>query len=243
MRLNGVQEVASSNLAGPIFLAVIAGGEAPKRGYGDPSGADVEGLLRPSGFCVWIRRLEGNRADCPRQLNRPAISSAPLNSGIKQLFPTCEGRLFEAFTSVNKFPGVFIIVGAAASLAAFLTYQPRTAAVLEQSISQVAAVTDAAMQTVLESPPAPVAATPAVATGAGLAQPPGSSGRPVRVPAIREAQNYGWVQLPHGARVHLVETRHDGFLIRYDESYLVVPRAAVETGAVILRPRAGQPAS
>jgi hypothetical protein len=63
------------------------------------------------------------------------------------------------------------------------------------------------------------------------------------VPAIREAQNYGWIQLPHGTRVDLVEEQRDGFLIRYDESYVVVPRAAVDDGSVVFRERRGDSAS
>lgn len=71
----------------------------------------------------------------------------------------------------------------------------------------------------------------------------GTPARIVRVPAIREAQNYGWIQLPRGTRVDLVEEQRDGFLVRYDESFVVIPRAAVEDGTVILRHKPRSPFS
>ncbi|MDB6173282.1 MAG: hypothetical protein JWL59_2593 [Chthoniobacteraceae bacterium] len=59
--------------------------------------------------------------------------------------------------------------------------------------------------------------------------------RQVRLPAIHEGNNYGWIQLPRGTFVDLLRNEGGTLLIRYDQITVRVPQCAVEEGAVILR--------
>ncbi len=139
---------------------------------------------------------------------------------------------------------LFILIVGLAGMSAFLAYEPRPIAAAREMLSQaLTAVPLGAM-----NPLAPVMENllpkssnpPAVAV---VPVKPGTPARIVRVPAIREASNYGWIQLPYGTWVDFVQERRNGLLIRYDESYVVIPRAAVEDGSVVLRKRSGDRAS
>lgn len=57
----------------------------------------------------------------------------------------------------------------------------------------------------------------------------------VKVPAIRGANNYGWVQLPRGTPVEFVGHDRNRLLVRWDGTLMQLPESAVATGAVILR--------
>lgn len=137
---------------------------------------------------------------------------------------------------------LFILILALALLSAFLAYEPRRFASVQNQVSGLIATIP---HPVIDRLP-PASEEPAVQTRIPDSKPTGKSvalARIVRVPAIREAQNYGWIQLPHGTRVDVIEERREGFLIRYDENYVVVPRAAVDDGSVVLRARRGESAS
>ncbi len=57
--------------------------------------------------------------------------------------------------------------------------------------------------------------------------------REVRVRAVRDGRDYGWVQLPRGTRVGLVRDEGETLLIRFDQVTLRIPRVMAETGMVV----------
>lgn len=57
--------------------------------------------------------------------------------------------------------------------------------------------------------------------------------REVRVRAVRDGRDYGWVQLPRGTRVELLRDEGKTLLIRYDQVTLRVSRATVKAGLVV----------
>lgn len=59
----------------------------------------------------------------------------------------------------------------------------------------------------------------------------------VRVPAMRDGHNYGWLQLPRGTWVELLAVEGDHAYIRYDESVVRLPRRAMAQGTVTLAKR------
>jgi hypothetical protein len=130
---------------------------------------------------------------------------------------------------------LFIAIIVTAFLSAFLAYEPRHLAPVRGQLSRAVA----SLPPLALSPLAPIIEkiTPQAGAHTPVVAERGVTARVVRVPAIREAQNYGWIQLPRGTHVDLVEEQRDGFLVRYDESFVVIPRAAVTDGAVILRAR------
>ena len=144
------------------------------------------------------------------------------------------------FSFMRTRSSLFILILALALLSAFLAYEPRRLAAVQNQVSRLMATIP-----IIDRLP-PVIEGLAGETRIPDGEPTGKSvalARIVRVPAIREAQDYGWIQLPRGTRVDLLEERRDGLLIRYDENYVVVPRAAVDDGSVVLRARRGEPAS
>lgn len=131
--------------------------------------------------------------------------------------------------------GLFISIIVLAVLSAFFVYEPRRFAPIREQISRAVAAI----------PPVPLISlapilgrlAPEASVASAVVPAPGTPARIVRVPAIRESQNYGWIQLPRGTQVDLVKEQFDGLLVRYDETFVVIPRAAVQDGSVVLRPK------
>ncbi|MEQ1861661.1 MAG: hypothetical protein ABMA13_17215, partial [Chthoniobacteraceae bacterium] len=65
--------------------------------------------------------------------------------------------------------------------------------------------------------------------------------REVRVRAVRNGHEYGWIQLPRGTRVELVRDEGRTLVIRYDEVSLRIPRTVAEAGMVVPVRRDQQP--
>ena len=57
----------------------------------------------------------------------------------------------------------------------------------------------------------------------------------VRVPAIRGENNYGWVQLPRGTSVELVQQSAGNLIVRWDGIMVKIPQTAANSGAIALR--------
>src|SRR3954451_21208033 len=51
----------------------------------------------------------------------------------------------------------------------------------------------------------------------------------VRMPAIRGESYYGWVQLPHGTRVELIQQNADNLIVRWEGTTVRVPQTAATT--------------
>jgi hypothetical protein len=62
--------------------------------------------------------------------------------------------------------------------------------------------------------------------------------REVRVRAVRDGRDYGWVQLPRGTRVELVRDEGSTLVVRFDQVTLRVSRAVVQAGLLVPVPRA-----
>ena len=135
--------------------------------------------------------------------------------------------------------GILLGCCAAVAILAWLAersqFTPKIQETLVQIQSQAAPAIESAVKTLQNAPlPEPEPEAKPVLTG-GAPQ----AGGVVRISAIRDDRNYGWIQLPRGVQVHLIETRPDGYLVRYEDSYAVLPKAAVDEGAVVLKtPRA-----
>ena len=54
----------------------------------------------------------------------------------------------------------------------------------------------------------------------------------LRVWAIRDGHNYGWVQLPKGTTVSILRREGDHAVIRWDETVVKVPETALRLGAL-----------
>ena len=61
--------------------------------------------------------------------------------------------------------------------------------------------------------------------------------RELRIAAIRNGVNYGWIQLPRGTRVELLRREGKDFIVRYGETVLRVHRDLVEAGLIVPKPR------
>jgi hypothetical protein len=59
----------------------------------------------------------------------------------------------------------------------------------------------------------------------------------LRVAAVRNGVRYGWIQLPRGTAVELLQRQGDWLLIQYNETQLRVHRAVVDAGLVVPRIR------
>lgn len=67
-----------------------------------------------------------------------------------------------------------------------------------------------------------------------------ASSRPVyrvRVQAIRDGKDYGWVELPRGAKVDLVREEGKTVIVGFSDCFVRVPRWIIEDGTVTLRSR------
>lgn len=62
--------------------------------------------------------------------------------------------------------------------------------------------------------------------------------REVRIRAVRDGRDYGWVQLPRGTRVELVRDEGSTLLVRFDQVTVRISRAVVTAGLVVPVPRA-----
>lgn len=62
--------------------------------------------------------------------------------------------------------------------------------------------------------------------------------REVRIRAVRDGRDYGWVQLPRGTRVELIRDEGSTLLIRFDQVTTRISRAVVTAGLVVPMPRA-----
>lgn len=60
-------------------------------------------------------------------------------------------------------------------------------------------------------------------------------GRPpeIRVRAVRNGKDYGWVQLPRGTTVNLVRDEGSTMLVRFEEVTLRVTRSQVDAGLIV----------
>ena len=65
----------------------------------------------------------------------------------------------------------------------------------------------------------------------------------IRIWAIRNGTNYGWIQLPKGTPVHLLREENSYVVVRYDESILKIHRSVAEQGLVVPVTRDGRVAS
>jgi hypothetical protein len=54
----------------------------------------------------------------------------------------------------------------------------------------------------------------------------------LRVWAIRDGHNYGWVQLPKGTTVSILRREGDHAVIRWDDTVVKVPETALRLGAL-----------
>ena len=93
-----------------------------------------------------------------------------------------------------------------------------------------------------ETPATPVTAsanpaTPAIASSAiDAIQPANDESRShVRIPAIRGESCYGWVQLPRGTRVELIQQNADNLIVRWEGITVKVPTTSALSGAIALR--------
>jgi hypothetical protein len=81
-------------------------------------------------------------------------------------------------------------------------------------------------------------APPAVAGTVIDASQPASDGEPrshVRIPAIRGESCYGWVQLPRGTNVELIQQSAGNLIVRWEGITVRVPSSSAVTGAIALR--------
>ncbi|MES2568972.1 MAG: hypothetical protein V4710_02830 [Verrucomicrobiota bacterium] len=129
----------------------------------------------------------------------------------------------------------FITFGLAGALSTILLFNH------QQELRQKTAAVFQAVAKSIENKPAPArgADAPEASKPWVLVQPVAADlfSSQIRVPAIREGHNYGWIQLPRGTSVELLRSEGDNLLIRYDDMTVRMPQSAVEEGAVILRKR------
>lgn len=135
---------------------------------------------------------------------------------------------------MKRYNAIFITAVALCGVAAFTfpKSQPLAAAG-EQALNRLAVAQHSVFSTLAEIV-SPVAAP--FTAGAQLAS-SGAGVRPVRIAAVRGENHYGWIQLPVGCVVELVRGEGEHLIVRYDGTTVRIPRAAAETGAVVLRPR------
>ena len=69
---------------------------------------------------------------------------------------------------------------------------------------------------------------PTVTVGPEHAQQP-----EVRILAIRNDRNYGWIQLPRGTVVQLIRSEGDYLIAKYEETILRVHKSVVDAGLVV----------
>jgi hypothetical protein len=73
-------------------------------------------------------------------------------------------------------------------------------------------------------------AAPSVTVGPEYAQQP-----EIRIWAIRNDTNYGWIQLPRGTPVHFLRQDGDYLILRYQETVIRAHRSVIEAGLVVPR--------
>lgn len=79
-----------------------------------------------------------------------------------------------------------------------------------------------------EAKPLPAEPGPTGAAAAGRWDPR------VKIAAVRGLSRYGWVQLPYGTRVELVDERPATLLVRWDGTLAHLPREAEKSGAIVV---------
>jgi hypothetical protein len=62
-----------------------------------------------------------------------------------------------------------------------------------------------------------------------------SSQPEVRIWAIRNDTNYGWIQLPRGTPVRFLRQDGDYFILRYQETVIRAHRSVIEAGLIVPR--------
>ncbi len=81
------------------------------------------------------------------------------------------------------------------------------------------------------APSSPQASKPEESTSAGVEQRLGHA----RVPAMRGGHNYGWIQLPRGTPVEVIQADGESLVVRYDEAVVRMPGSDVREGKVVLK--------
>ena len=71
---------------------------------------------------------------------------------------------------------------------------------------------------------------PTVTVGPEQAQSP-----ELRIWAIRNDRNYGWIQLPRGTPVYYVRQDGDYYIVRYEETIIRAHRSLIDSGTLILK--------
>lgn len=71
---------------------------------------------------------------------------------------------------------------------------------------------------------------PTVTVGPEHAQQP-----EVRIWAIRNDTNYGWIQLPRGTKVTFLRMEGDYYIVQYEETVIRAHRSVVDSGLVIIK--------
>jgi hypothetical protein len=71
---------------------------------------------------------------------------------------------------------------------------------------------------------------PTVTVGPEHAQKP-----EVRIWAIRNDTNYGWIQLPRGTQVTFVRMDGDYYIVQYEETVIRAHRTVVDSGLVVIK--------
>jgi hypothetical protein len=71
---------------------------------------------------------------------------------------------------------------------------------------------------------------PTVNVGPECAQQP-----EIRIWAIRNDTNYGWIQLPRGTPVYFVRQEGEYVIVRYEETIIRAHRSVVDAGLLILK--------
>jgi hypothetical protein len=87
-----------------------------------------------------------------------------------------------------------------------------------------------------DEPPAPAPsafeqlAVPTVTVGPEHANKP-----ELRIWAIRNDRNYGWIQLPRGTTVWYLRQDGDYYIVRYEETIIRAHRDVVDTGMIVVK--------
>jgi hypothetical protein len=71
---------------------------------------------------------------------------------------------------------------------------------------------------------------PTVTVGPEQAQKP-----ELRIWAIRNDRNYGWIQLPRGTEVLFIRQDGDYYVVRYEETIIRAHRSVVDSGLVVVK--------
>lgn len=137
------------------------------------------------------------------------------------------------FKDMVRILSIFVLPILAIGVVVYLF--PTAPAVAKKAAVRVTQAIIAAPSEEPETTPAPASAyeqlqVPNVTVGPEFAQLP-----EIRIWAIRNDTNYGWIQLPRGTQVSFIRQDGEYYIVRYEETIIRAHRSVVDSGMIILK--------